>query len=49
MGEALRWEWDWHTNAVHGGEVCIILLFIPANNAQEFFKKKTKVVWYLLS
>ncbi len=49
MGEALKWEWDWHTNVVHGGEVCIILLFIPANNAQEIFKKKTKVAWYLLS
>jgi hypothetical protein len=46
MGEALRWEWDWHTDAIHGGEVCIILLFILANNAQDVIKKKTKVVWY---
>jgi hypothetical protein len=49
MGETLKWEWDWHINAIHGGEVCIILLFVLANNAQEVLKKKTKIVWYHLS
>lgn len=29
--------------------MCIILLFIIANNAQDVPKKKTKVVWYPLS